>query len=569
MWFRSVIDGLKDRAWRMHARRAPRRSRSSHLAKEGPHGGTGTFMERCQVRPTLRQLESREVPALLNFAVNEAFSSVTLSGAISTLLGTAQVQEQGPGSLAATVHGTIVADVDRSTGRIQFLSATDLVLANSGSWEPKIGGAAGSDPANFGGVASAAMFTARAAVRGGEISLTSEALALGSANPRSFDTSQITGAFTAGWLDSSYGSPALTGLSGNNSPGATGSLTAAGTSLALTIPVNISYTVPVGGGATATLNIVGTLQASSEVPFFVVSVGAKAPVGVSQVQAVDVDGAPRFAGFDPYSRALTGGVRVAVGDLTGDGVADIVTGPGPGVAAKVKVFSGADGTAVGAGFFPYGPAFIQGINVAVGDVVDDVLSPGNEIVVCAAGRKAKVFDESGILLTQFWPFGGYTGSVRMAVGDVNGSGLDEIVVTRGAPVQVRIYGVTGSTASQVMPQLAPAGVKGTPFIAVGSVLPGESASIILGDGAGGQVHVFGNDGSAKQTLPGPYGTTFTRGVRVGVMDVNNDGLLDILTAPGATGGQRAKAFRASDGALLDEIAVFSNFNGGFFVAGSS
>jgi hypothetical protein len=53
-----------------------------------------------------------------------------------------------------------------------------------------------------------------------------------------------------------------------------------------------------------------------------------------------------------------------------------------------------------------------------------------------------------------------------------------------------------------------------------------------------------------------------------VSDVNNDGVLDILTAPGATGGQRAKALRASDGTLLDEFAVFSNFNGGFFVAGS-
>src|SRR5262249_10169579 len=126
-------------------------------------------------------------------------------------------------------------------------------------------------------------------------------------------------------------------------------------------------------------------------PFFVVSVGGTVPTGVSQVQAFNRDGSPRFSGFDPYSRALTAGVRVAVVDLTGDGVADIVTGPGPGVPAKVKVFTGENGAAVGAGFFPYGSAFTQGVFVAVGNVIDDLLSPGNEIVVSAAGRNVKIF----------------------------------------------------------------------------------------------------------------------------------------------------------------------------------
>jgi hypothetical protein len=520
-------------------------------------------------RPTLQQLEAREVPAILNFAVNEVLSSVTLSATVQTFVGPVPFQQQGPGSLSTAVDGTIVADVDRTSGTIQFLHSTDLVLANSGSWEPMAGGASGSEPANFGAVANGPLFTVLAAVRHSEITFNGGTLALGGINPRTFDTSQITGVFTAGSLDTNFGSTGLTGLPSGNSGGGSGSLSQTGTNLTLTIPVNISYLVSLPGGGDATLNITGSLHATANVPFFVVSVGAKAPAGVSQVQAIDVDGAPRFSGFDPYSRALAGGVRTAVGDLTGDGIGDIVTGPGPGVAAKVKIFSGADGSAIGTGYFPYGPAMNLGINVAVGNVVDDALSPGNEIVVCAAGRKVKVFDETGVLRAQFLPFGAYTGAVRMAVGDVNGSGLDEIVVARGAPVRVRIYGVTGTTADQVMPQLAPTGVKGTPFLAVGNVMGGAGANIILGDGAGGRVQVFSSDGTLQQNLPAPYGSTFTHGVRVDVMDVNNDGLLDILTAPGALGGHRAKAYRASDGALLDEFDVFSNFNGGFFVAGGS
>jgi len=568
MWIRSLIDSLKTRASRKRVRQTSRSRKPSCLRFGGLGTGSGPFTE-CRSRLNLDQLESREVPAQLSFAVNEFQSSVTLSASVPSFFGTVHIQEQGAGSLTTAVDGTIVADVDRTSGTIQFLNPTDLVLGNSGWWQPMAGGVTGSEAANFGGVAYGPLFTLLAAVRHGKLSLSSGSIALGSTDPRTFDTSQVMGVFTAGALDSNYGSASLTGFANSNSFGLTGSLAKTGADLTLTIPVNISYSVYVPNLGYADLNIAGSLQATAKVPFFVTSVGAKAPAGVSQVQVFDVDGAPRFAGFDPYSRALAGGVRTGMGDLTGDGFADIVTGPGAGVAAKVKIFSGADGSAIGTGFFPYGTAFNQGINVAVGNVVDDSLSPGNEIIVSAAGRKVKVFDENGVLQSQFSPFGGYLGTVRLAVGNVNGSGLDEIVVTRGAPVRVRIYGITGSTASQVMPELAPAGVKGNPYVAVGNVLGGAGASIILGDAAGGQVHVFRNDGTLQQTLPGPYGGAFTHGVRVGVMDVNNDGLLDILTAPGATGGQDAKAYRATDGTLLDEFSVFDKFNGGFFVAGSS
>jgi hypothetical protein len=660
---------------------------------------SGPIMQRSRFRPSLEHLEPREVPAQLNFAVNEVVSSVTLSGSFNTPVGTMPIQQQGAGSLTTTVGGTIVVDLNGNNGTIEFLNTTDLVLANSGSWQPGIGGVAGSAAANFGATATFTIFSALAAVRGGEVTFASGPIPIGGI----IDTNRITGTFTAGSADYSSNLPvsapsstvSLIGLFAGNSPGTTGSLNLSGSTLTLTIPVSVSYTVPIASGFSATLTIAGSLQASATVspeitvaglgndvadgsaastvngsafgdaavgatrdrtftvtndgtdtlsltldagsvtgagfsllsgagsfnlpsggttdfvvrfapggpgsftgavsfinndsdenpfnfslsgngtgfdpavPFFVVSTGGKAPTGVNQVQAFNLDGTPRFPGFDPYSRALTGGVRVAVGDLTGDGVADIVTGPGPGVAAKVKVFDGKDGAAVGAGFFPYGTAFKQGIFVAVGNIVDDANSPGNEIVVSAAGRKVKISNNAGVLLTQFFPFGtAYKGAVRLAVCDVNGVGLDEIVVTRGGPVRVRTFGVTGLAVSQVMPQFIPAGVKGNPFVAVGNVLGSPGASIILGDGSGGQVRVFNSDGTLQQTLPAPYGTSFAKGVRVGVFDVNDDGVLDILTGPGTTGGQLAKVFQASDGTLLDLFDVFSAYDGGFFVAGS-
>ena len=45
--------------------------------------------------------------------------------------------------------------------------------------------------------------------------------------------------------------------------------------------------------------------------------------------------------FFAYESSFTGGVRVTVRDITGDGLADIITGAGLGGASRLRVFSGA------------------------------------------------------------------------------------------------------------------------------------------------------------------------------------------------------------------------------------
>src|SRR4029077_17736576 len=64
-----------------------------------------------------------------------------------------------------------------------------------------------------------------------------------------------------------------------------------------------------------------------------------------------------------------------------------------------------------------------------------------------------------------------------------------------------------------------------------------------------------------------YEPTFTGGVRVAVGDYNGDGILDVITAPGAG---RAPEVRVFDGQSGQEIAHFnaydSHFLGGVFVA---
>src|SRR5262245_17691584 len=68
-----------------------------------------------------------------------------------------------------------------------------------------------------------------------------------------------------------------------------------------------------------------------------------------------------------------GGVRIASADVTGDSVADIITAAGPGGGPHVRVMSGATGKD-SLNFMAYDPAFSGGVFVAAGDVTGDGLA---------------------------------------------------------------------------------------------------------------------------------------------------------------------------------------------------
>jgi len=68
-----------------------------------------------------------------------------------------------------------------------------------------------------------------------------------------------------------------------------------------------------------------------------------------------------------YGKGFRGGVRVAAGDLTGDGRAEIVTGAGPGGGPHVRVVN-SRGQNVTKGFFALPSSYRQGIFVAVDDI---------------------------------------------------------------------------------------------------------------------------------------------------------------------------------------------------------
>jgi hypothetical protein len=128
------------------------------------------------------------------------------------------------------------------------------------------------------------------------------------------------------------------------------------------------------------------------------------------------------ASFFAYAPAFTGGVRVATGDVNGDGVADVIAGPGPGGGPHVQVFDGRglfdDGSLVLLhSFFAYNPGFTGGVVVSAVDLTGD----GKAEIVTAAGAgggpHVRAFDgETGAALAgplgNFFPYTpAFTGGV--------------------------------------------------------------------------------------------------------------------------------------------------------------
>ncbi len=213
--------------------------------------------------------------------------------------------------------------------------------------------------------------------------------------------------------------------------------------------------------------------------------------------------AVELAGFLAYSPLFTGGVYVAAGDVDGDGKADIITGAGPGGGPHVRVFSGANPAIELASFLAYSPLFTGGVYVAAGDVDGD----GKADIITGAGPgggpHVRVFSGANpaVELASFFAYSPlFTGGVYVAAGDVDGDGKADIITGAGpgGGPHVRIFTGTGADTGLGFFAYSP-GFTGGVRVAVGDVDGVSPGEIITGPGAGGGPHVRVFSGAGADT----------------------------------------------------------------------
>ena len=279
--------------------------------------------------------------------------------------------------------------------------------------------------------------------------------------------------------------------------------------------------------------------------------------------------------FMAYQKNFLGGVRVAVGDVNGDGFADVITGAGAGAFGHVKVF---DGTRLGrtnallGSFFAFPGSFRGGVYIAAGDLTGD--GRADIIVAPDSGARplVRVFDgKTGAEIRSFLAFSAtYTGGVTVAAGDVNGDGVDDIIT--GAAINGHVKVFDGVSGAEIRSFFAFPGFTGGVSVAAGDLNSDRNAELIVGAGPGapgGHVKVF--DGRTGQELLSffAFDPNFTGGVRVGAGDVDKDKIPDIVTGAGIGAQPHVKIFRAIDLLVLhDFLAYEPDFVGGVFVAGA-
>jgi hypothetical protein len=269
---------------------------------------------------------------------------------------------------------------------------------------------------------------------------------------------------------------------------------------------------------------------------------AAGPGGGPHVKAFDGVSGAEVRSFYAYSPAFAGGVNIAVGDFNLDRVADIVTGAGPGGGPHVRVF---DGRTLGelASFYAYDPRFAGGVSVAAGDLTLDGFADIATGAGPGGGPHVKVFDtRTGFVEIQsFFAFDATnTRGVNVALGDINLDGRADLTTAFASPVpQTRTTFLTSGTGTATLPAVV--SFTQNPFLPSTFTRPLDPFADVA----------------------------FAGGIRVASADVDGDNRADALFATGP-GDSRLRVVLARDllagnlptvGPLIGPLAG----NGGLFV----
>jgi glucose/arabinose dehydrogenase len=284
-----------------------------------------------------------------------------------------------------------------------------------------------------------------------------------------------------------------------------------------------------------------------------------------------------------FDAAVTGGVRVASGDVTGDGIPDVIAGTGPGSDSRVRVYDGSNFKMI-QDFAPFEAGFTGGVFVAAGDVNGDgradlVVTPDE-----TGGPRVRVLSgKDGSTIADFFGIDdpNFRGGARAAVGDFNHDGTPDLAIAAGfgGGPRVALFDgkslPTGDTPVKIVGDffVFESTLRNGVCLAAGDFDGDGFADLVTAAGPGGAPRVQILSGASLPTVDTPVvlgnffagDSSLRGGVRVAVNQLDADGKLDLVTGSGAGSTNRVAGYSLG-GTLIREWAPFDpSFDGGVFV----
>jgi hypothetical protein len=326
--------------------------------------------------------------------------------------------------------------------------------------------------------------------------------------------------------------------------------------------------------------------------------------GSPEVRVFGVTGTT-FADFLAFDSHFSGGVRVGVGDINGDGVPDIIVAAGSGGGPHVKVIDGTklnmvdgngeiDNAALIAQFYAYDPLFSGGVFVAFGhanggpaEIVTGAGPGGGPHVKIIDATKLSQLQPNGeiadsALVGQFYAYSPlFTGGVAVAGADLNSDGIIDIVTGAGPGGGPHVKVVDGTKLNQLQAsaEIADSALIGQFYAGTSSDNDGVFVAADSNHGkpvlvtshavGSGPVQVIDPtklnllDNNSEPTGAALLGSFFaynphdlTQGTsaHVAALDFNSDGIADILIGPSKT--ISPEPVEVVDGTKLSDLGIY-------------
>ena len=343
---------------------------------------------------------------------------------------------------------------------------------------------------------------------------------------------------------------------------------------------SITATDAANPAATASQGGIQVLASAATLPA-AFAVGTDAGI-LNQARVYNTDLSVRNM-FQVYEQEFTGGVRVAMN--ASPTTLRLVTSPGPGRQGDVRLYDLTTGSVTS--FLPFESSFVGGVFVSSGDFnadgFDDIVASADQ----GGGPRVKILNgRTGEVMADFYGIEdpNFRGGARTGVGDINGDGVPDLVVSAGygGGPRIAIYDGTtvlsGSPARLVNDFFAyEPSLRNGAFVTVGDIDGDGFAEVITGAGPGGgpRVTVF----SGASLIAGQInpinnfilGDPESRGgIRVATTNMDGDSLADLVVGSGENAGSQVTGYlgqtlKFGQAVPLFEFDEVPGFTGGVFV----